>query len=66
MLLQLVVEVASIANSVEGTNPNWTVTVSHLVSVYRSEDAKKRAIDNYIPPTSDAPKKGPLIPDDGD
>lgn len=63
-LLQLVVEVASIARSFEGTDPNWPVPTANLVAIYRSEDAKKTQIDNYIPPPE---TKGPLIKDsDGD
>lgn len=66
MLLKLVVEVASLANSRTDFDPSWSVVITNLVSLYRNEDAKKRAIDNYIPPTSPSDARGPLIQDDGD
>lgn len=59
-LLNLVSEVASMSYS--DNRDGWTVVMSQLVGVYKSEEAKKRAIDNYTPPTT-IELKGPLIPD---
>jgi hypothetical protein len=66
LLLQLLVEVGTLANSSEDIDPSWTVVTANLVSIYRSEQAKKNTIDNYVPPSAEKPTKGPLIPDDED
>jgi len=48
MLLGIVVEVATFSSSVKRTGKDWTVVTSTLVSVYRDEIAKVKAVDNYI------------------
>lgn len=63
LLLELVVETGTLANSIEGYDPNWTVVVTNLVSIYRSEGSKKRTIESYISPV---PTDGPLIKDNED
>ena len=48
-LLDQLVEVATISYSTKRKSPKWTVIVNMLISVYRDEIAKMRAIDNYTP-----------------
>jgi hypothetical protein len=63
-LLELVNEIASLANSTEGIGPEWPVPTATLVSIYRNEDAKKASADSYVP---EEVTPGPLIRDqDGD
>jgi hypothetical protein len=63
LLLKQLTEVATFANSQEGIDPTWAVTSTHLISIYRGEEAKKRAIDTYVPPSATTPK-GPMLKDE--
>lgn len=65
-LLKLVVEIAVTSSSRKGKDPRWPVVTATLVSIYRDETAKKRAIDNFNLNPPDAgdsgTKKGSLRP----
>lgn len=50
-MLETVMEVGHISSLSKEMNPNWTVPVSTLVSIYRDETAKMRLIDTYVPET---------------
>jgi hypothetical protein len=65
-LIKTAVEVASVSGSSEVMLDTWTVPVSILVSIYRGEDAKIKAAENYVPPSETETKKGPLIRDSED
>lgn len=47
MLLDTVVEVASLSHTTKKLNPKWSVPTSTLVSVYRNEVAMSQAIDSF-------------------
>jgi hypothetical protein len=49
--MKVLIETASIAVSTEGTSPQWPVVTAVLIAVYRSEKAKREAVDNYAPPS---------------
>lgn len=61
-LLKQVIETSAVSSSRKGTDPNWTVVVANLVSIYRSEDAKIKAASTYRP-EDNSPRKGPAIKD---
>lgn len=52
LLLDTLVEVASLSHTTKKMNPKWTVATSTLVSIYRNEVAMAQAIDafNSMPP----------------
>lgn len=63
-LIQMVYEVASMANSTKTTKRNWTVLTAQLVSIYRGESSKMRAIDNFklaeqVTPQGSKPNNAP-------
>ena len=62
VLLKLCVEAGSFANR-ESPDPNWPVTTALMVSIYRDESAKIKAIDNFnlTAGSDDKPRKGPQL-----
>jgi hypothetical protein len=62
-LLKTLIDVASLANSREGFDPQWTVVTAVLVGVYRDERDKRQSIEraNTKPASNPAPD-----PDDED
>lgn len=47
MLLNLVIEVGSLASSRKDLDPMWPVVTANMVNIYRSESAKIKSIDNF-------------------
>lgn len=46
LLLQLVIEAGAFASK-DTNDPSWPVSMALMVSIYRDESAKIRAIDNF-------------------
>jgi hypothetical protein len=59
----VVQEAASFSNSTKKINPKWTVMTSILVSIYRDEVAKVKAIDNHNLMASANSGTGPDVED---
>jgi hypothetical protein len=47
MLIDLVLQSGALANSCKGSKPEWPVMTALLVSIYRDESAKMKAIDSF-------------------
>jgi hypothetical protein len=43
----MVIEIGSMANSIEGISPSWPVVTLTLISVYREEQGKIKAVENW-------------------
>ena len=47
VLLDTVLEIMSLAGTSKVTKPEWPVNVANMVSIYREESGKMKAIDNF-------------------
>lgn len=65
VLLDLVIDIGSLASSRKDIDPMWPLVTANMVSIYRSESAKIKAIDdfNITAGYNESKSTGPVLPD---